>query len=166
MKPSFLLLGLVIVPLLFATAHAADGFSDVDKAFVAKVSQGGMYEVALGTYAETAGQTQDIRDSGNTESHDHQLVGAKLKSIVEANGMTFPSDLNAEFQARLEKLKGLPPGEFDAAYLADMKKIHDADGAAFAKESKHGSNADLKAFAAETYKIVQRHLGEINASVK
>jgi putative membrane protein len=160
---SLLVLGFVLVPIFFARA---DGFSGVDKAFVAKVSQGGMYEVALGTYAETAGQTQDIRDSGSTESHDHQLVGAKLKSIVEANGMTFPSDLNAEFQARIEKIKGLPPQEFDAAYLADMKKIHDADGAAFAKEAKHGSNTDLKAFAAETYRIVQRHLGEINASVK
>lgn len=163
--------GLVLASCLFTfavvdAAHAADGFSDADKAFVAKVSQGGMYEVALGTYAENAGQTQDIRDSGSTESHDHQLVGARLKSIVEAHGMSFPSDLNAEFQARLEKIKALPPEQFDAAYLADMKKIHDADGAAFAKEARHGGNVDLKAFAAETYRIVQRHLGELSASVK
>ena len=46
-----------------------------------------------------------------------------------------------------------------------MKKIHDADGAAFAKEAKGGTNTDLKAFAAETYRIVQRHLGELGAKV-
>jgi hypothetical protein len=34
-------------------ANAADSFSDADKAFVAKVSQGGMYEVELGKLAIT-----------------------------------------------------------------------------------------------------------------
>jgi putative membrane protein len=144
----------------------AGSFSDVDKAFVAKVSQGGMYEVKLGTLAESHGSTQDIRDSGNTESHDHMQVGAKLKAIMEANDMTFPSDLNSDFQGRLDRLSDLPKEKFDAAYLADMKMVHDADGAAFAKEAKAGSNPDLKAFAAETYRIVQRHLGELNAKVK
>jgi putative membrane protein len=142
---------------------AENSLSDVDKAFFAKVSQGGMYEVELGTLAETKGSTQDIRDSGNTEAHDHTLVGAKLKSIIEANGLEFPTALNAEFQARLEKLKTLPSDKFDAAYLKDMKLIHDADGAAFAKEAVAGTNPDLKAFAAETHRIVQRHLGELGA---
>src|SRR6266403_2876288 len=75
-------------------AKAADSLSDADKAFVAKVSQGGMYEVELGKLAETKGVTQDIKDQGSTEAHDHALVGDKLKSIVEANGMEFPKQLN------------------------------------------------------------------------
>jgi putative membrane protein len=78
-------------------ARAADSFSDADKAFVAKVSQGGMYEVELGKLAETKALAQDIKDQGNTEAHDHTFVGDKLKSIVEANGMEFPKQLNAEF---------------------------------------------------------------------
>jgi putative membrane protein len=122
-----------------------------------------MYEVKLGQVAETMGATQDVRDQGNTEAHDHALVGAKLKSIVEANGMSFPTDLNAEFQARLDKMKAVPAARFDAAHIADMVKIHKGDGAAFAKEASSGTNPDLKAFAAETYRIVQRHLGELNA---
>ena len=149
----------------YALLHA-DSFSEADKTFVAKVSQGGMYEVKLGTLAETHGATQDVRDSGNTEAHDHMLVGNRLKSIMQANGMEFPKELNADFQGRLDKMTDLPKEKFDAAYLADMKAVHDADGGAFAKEAKGGSNADLKAFAEETYRIVQRHLGELNAKVK
>ena len=37
------------------------------------------------------------------------------------------------------------------------------DGAAFKKEADEGSNPMLKSFAAETYKIVQRHIGELDA---
>jgi hypothetical protein len=36
------------------------------------------------------------------------LVGDKLKSIVESNGMEFPKQLSAEFQARLDKISALP----------------------------------------------------------
>jgi putative membrane protein len=162
-----LLSGSVILFTLAAGtgARAADSFSAQDKSFVAKVSQGGMYEVELGKLAETKATAQDVKDSGNTEAHDHMLVGDKLKSIVEANGMDFPASLNAEFQARLDKMNALSADQFDAAYIADMKKIHLADGAAFAKEATAGSNPDLKAFAAETYRIVQRHLGELGAKV-
>ena len=157
--------GVAILTLGVTAASAADPFSDADKAFVAKVSQGGMYEVELGKLAETKATTQDLKDQATTEEHDHQLVGGKLKAIMEANGMTFPTALNAEFQARLEKMSALSADKFDAAYVEDMKKIHDADGAAFAKEARGGTNTDLKAFAAETYRIVQRHLGELAAKV-
>ncbi len=146
-------------------AQAASPMSEADKAFVGMVSQGGMYEVELGKLAESQGAAQDVRDQGNTEAHDHALVGAKLKGIVTGAGLPFPDKLNDEFQARLAKIKGLTGGAFDKAYLADMKKIHDADGAAFAKEAEGGTNPDLKAFAAETHRIVERHLGEIEAKV-
>ena len=148
-----------------APAHAAGPMSDADKAFVAMVSQGGMYEVALGTVAQTRGATQDIRDQGNTEAHDHALVGDKLKGIVTGAGLPFPDKLNGDFQARLDKIKALAGAAFDAAYVADMKKIHEADGAAFAKEATAGTNPDLRAFAAETHRIVERHLGELGAKV-
>ena len=148
------------------TALAADPFSEADKAFVAKVSQGGMYEVELAKVAETKATTQDLKDQANTESHDHQLVGGKLQTILEKNGMEFPKVLNAEFQARLDKMNALATDKFDAAYVEDMQKIHAADGAAFAKEAQEGTNADLKAFAAETHRIVERHLGELNVKVR
>ena len=164
---AFIPQGIAVLTLFSASVgYAADSFSDTDKAFVAKVSQGGMYEVELGKLAETKALTQDVRDQGNTEAHDHKLVGDKLKSIFKANSMAFPKSLNAEFQARLDKMKALPASEFEAAYIKDMQEIHDADGAAFAKESTSGDNPDLKAFAAETYRIVQRHLGELGAKVQ
>jgi putative membrane protein len=162
---SMLLKAGILVLSSTITLYAGDAFSDADKAFVAKVSQGGMYEVELGKLAETKAVSQDIKDQGNTEAHDHMLVGDKLKSIVESNGMEFPKELNAEFQGRLDAINALPANKFEPAYIEDMKKIHAADGAAFAKEATSGTNSDLKAFAAETYRIVQRHLGELGAKV-
>ena len=146
-----------------AAASAAPNVSDQDKAFVAKVSQGGMYEVALGKLAETQGSAQDIKDQGNTEAHDHELVGQALKTAADSAEIPFPSELNAEFKARLAKASGLSGLPFDRHYVEDMKAIHAADGAAFLKEAKAGTNPALKAFAASTFNIVQRHIGELAA---
>ena len=145
------------------TVIAAPSASNQDTAFVAKVSQGGMYEVELGKVAEQQGLAQDIKDQGNTEAHDHELVGKALKEAAGSAGIDFPADLNPEFKARLAKISGYAGEQFDKEYIADMRKIHAADGAAFLKEAKEGSNPALKAFAASTFNIVQRHIGELSA---
>ena len=44
-----------------------------------------------------------------------------------------------------------------------MAGVHAKDGAAFATEAKTGGSLDLRAFAAETHRIVQRHIGAIDA---
>jgi putative membrane protein len=156
----------MVLAVSASTSYADNAFSAADKAFVAKVSQGGMFEVELAKVGETKATTQDLRDQATTEEHDHTLVGAKLKSIMEANGMEFPTALNAQFQARLDKLSSLSGAAFDAAYLHAMQEIHHIDGAAFQQESTGGSNPDLKSFAAETHRIVLRHLGELGAKMQ
>ncbi len=144
-----------------AVANAADG---PDAAFVAKVSQGGMFEVAASKLATRKGSTQDVRDFAVAEVHDHTLVGAKLKTTAAAARITFPQPLNADFSARLDQLGKLSGAAFDQAYMAEMATIHDADGAAFATEAQESPNAGLKAFADETHTIVLRHIGAIHGA--
>ncbi len=144
-------------------AMAAGMASANDKAFEAKVSQGGMYEVEASKVAVQKAQAQYVKDQASTEVHDHMLVGSKLKSISEAAGLAFPSELNAEFSARLAKLKAVPAAQFDAAYVSDMKQIHAKDEKLFAQEAVDGSGA-FKAFAAETDKVVKQHIGALNAN--
>jgi putative membrane protein len=164
MKNHHLVIALVTTfGLSVSLAQADDMVSTADRIFIAMVSQGGMFEVKAGQLAADQGSTQDIKDQGATEAHDHQLVGEKLKSIASDAGVTFPDALNPAFQKKLDDLKALSGTAFDAAYLRDMEDIHAKDGAAFAKESTAGSNPKLKVFAAETHRIVLRHIGELRA---
>jgi putative membrane protein len=146
-----------------SVAQAAQSVSAADRRFVASVSQGGMFEVQAGQLAAEQGSAQDIKDQGTTEAHDHKLVGETLTSVATAAGISFPSALTATFQQRLESLKSLSGAAFDAAYLSDMKTIHDKDGAAFAQESQSGTNPQLRQFAAATHRIVLMHIGELRA---
>ena len=163
MKPCYLvLIATAVLPAMLA--YADEPVSASDRSFVAMVSQGGMFEVKAGQLAADQGSTQDIKDQGTTEAHDHKLVGEKLKSIASSNHIQFTDELNAYFQKQLDDLKALSGLAFDAAYLKDMEAIHAKDGAAFAKEAKAGSNPALRDFAAETHRIVVRHIAELRAS--
>ena len=158
----FTLTALALAAAGMPATLAASPASDVDKTFVAKVSQGGMYEVEASKLAEARAVAQDVKDLANTEVHDHSLVGAKLKKVSTDDGLPVAAGLNGEFTQRFAKLKSVSAAGFDAAYLADMAQIHDKDEKLFAQESGDGSGA-FKAFAAETDKIVKRHIGAIHA---
>ncbi len=153
-----------LVAALAASSAFAATATPADRAFVSKVSQGGMFEVDAGKLAATKGSTQDVRDFAAAEVHDHMLVGAKLKAISSSEGVTFASTPNAEFAGKMATLKGLSGAAFDAQYMSDMAALHDADGAAFLKESTEGGSAAYRAFGAETHRIVERHIGAIHGT--
>ncbi len=148
---------------LASAARAAEPPSDKDRLFVDKVSQGGAYEVEASKLAAARATAADVRDQAATEVHDHEAVNRNLKRIADAAGVAIAPQLNKEFKARLLKLSDVPAAEFDAAYLKDMDQIHAKDEKLFAKEAEEGTG-DFRAFAAETDKIVKRHIGALKAS--
>jgi putative membrane protein len=155
---------------LLALAIAASGnalaqqtASDTDKAFVAKVSQGGRYEVEASKLALQKASTQNVKDAASSEVHDHELVNKKLTTISAAAHISIAPALNPDFTQKLDHLKTLSGEEFDKGYMEEMAAIHDKDEKLFAQEAIDGSD-DYKSFAAETDPIVKRHIGAIHGA--
>ncbi len=140
---------------------AAGTASQADRDFVAKVSQGGAYEVEAGKVAAAHGTVPVVKNFGALEVHDHDGVGSELKHIAAETGVSIAPGLNEEFSQRLAKLKAVAPAQFDAYYFADMKQIHTKDEGLFAKEAEEGSAA-YKPFAHRTAVLVNAHLGWLN----
>jgi putative membrane protein len=151
----------MIVAFSCTLLHAAEPASDADKVFVGNVSQGGAYEVAASKVAMMRATMPDVKDLATSEVHDHESVGANLKRISASVGIPIAAQLNPEFTQRLAKLKAVSAADFDAAYIADMKQIHDKDEKLFAKEANEGSS-NFQTFAHQTDLIVKRHIGALN----
>ena len=148
---------------IFAThIAAAQSASQADRDFVAKVSQGGLYEVEAGKVAALKGSVAVIKDFGLLESQDHESVNAELHHIAAQTGVTIAPGLNAEFTQRLNKLKAIPASQFDSYYASDMKQIHNKDEGLFQQEAKDGSPA-YQTFAHNTAILVNAHLGWLNS---
>jgi putative membrane protein len=151
----------MMLGLMCGTALVAQMASQADRAFVGKVSQGGLYEVEAGKVAAMRGMTPAVKDFGLLESQDHEGVNSELKRIAGTTGVMITPGLNAEFSERLAKLKAVPAAQFDAYYLEDMKQIHNNDEGLFVQESQEGS-APYKKFAHLTAALVKAHLGWLN----
>jgi putative membrane protein len=163
LKSNIALLGmsLAVTALALSPALFASTASSADLAFVAKVSQGGAYEVAASKLAAERASAPDVKDLALTEIHDHDGVNGRLHKIAAETGVTIASEPNSEFQQRLAKLRAVPAASFDAAYIADMQQIHDKDEKLFAQEATEGSDA-YKPFAHQTDLIVKRHIGALH----
>ena len=106
-------------------ALAQQTASDTDKAFVAKVSQGGRYEVEASKLALQKASTQNVKDAANSEVHDHEPVSKKLKTISRRLTYRLRQLLNPDFTQKLDHLKILSAEEFDKGYMEEMAAIHD-----------------------------------------
>jgi putative membrane protein len=141
--------------------QAAPPASDADRAFVGKVSQGGLYEVEAGKVAAMRATMPAVKDFGVLDAHDHEGVNSELKRIAGMTGVTIKPGLNEEFTQRLAKLKAVPAGQFDDYYVGDMKQIHNNDEGLFVQEAQEGSGP-YKQFAQSTAVLVKAHLGWLN----
>lgn len=74
-KQARMCFGAMILSLTCGTmALAATPASPADRGFVAKVSQGGLYEVEAGEIAAMRGTVPAVKDFGMLESQDHEGV--------------------------------------------------------------------------------------------
>jgi putative membrane protein len=163
MKIAHQALSLSIIALSFtAAAQAPDMASPEDKAFVAKVSQGGRYEVEASALALHKAIAMDVKDIAAAEVHDHALVNGELKMISSNLNVPVSATLNPEFQAKLTHLRNLSGEAFDEAYMEEMRAIHDKDEKLFAQEAREGGSAQYRKFAIQTDRIVKRHIGALH----
>jgi putative membrane protein len=150
-------LALATALAITCTAHVGAKDTPMDQDFVTQASQGGAAEVELGKVAASQGSSDDVKAFGQRMADDHTKAGAQLTTAASSGGFTVATSPSAQQKADAAKLKSLQGAAFDKAYAAAMVKDHKETVALFEKEAKSGSDANLKAFAAETLPTLKEH---------
>jgi putative membrane protein len=117
-----------------------------DKAFMNKAANGGNMEVQWGQWAAQSGQNPEVKKFGNRMVADHSKANNELTALAQKKGVGL----------KTEKVKGKWTSDKD--YMAMMVKDHQEDWAEFQAEAKNGTDPDLKKFAADGSKMIQKHL--------
>ena len=159
---SALIAGLLVAG---AAASAQGAPSSVDKTFVTKAAVGGMAEVELGKLAQQKAASDQVKQFGSHMVDDHTKANDELKQIAGAKNVALPTSLDAKHQAVMTKLQKLSGASFDRAYMAEMQKDHKEDIALFEKESRSGSDADVKGFATKTLPTLKDHMKMVQDTV-
>jgi putative membrane protein len=117
-----------------------------DKTFMMNAAKGGMMEVEWGKWAGQKAQNADVKKFGNRMMTDHSKANNELMSLARKKGVTLTSG----------KVKAKWTSDKD--YMDMMVKDHQQDWAEFQAEAKKGSDPDVKKWAADTSKMIQKHL--------
>ncbi len=117
-----------------------------------------MAEVQLGNLAKTNGSSSDVKSFGERMVTDHTKANDELSSSASKKGMTLPTSPSAKQKAEYNRLEKLHGADFDREYMKLMVSDHRTDVSEFRRESEHGSDPDIKAFAAKTLPTLESHL--------
>jgi len=145
------------VPVLALIAMASFAADFNDQEFVKEAAMGGMFEVKAGKLATEKGGDH-TRAMGAQMVADHGTANDELKALAQKKNWTLVDGLGPKHDKTIERLSALSAADFDREYTAEMLKDHQEDFQAFKKASESASDADLKAFAAKTLPMIERHL--------
>jgi putative membrane protein len=139
-----------------AKSPANAELSAKDKSFMKEAAKGGMMEVEMGKTAQQKGKSADVKKIGSTMVADHTKANNELMAIAKKKGV----DLSKE----KPMTHSIGDANFDKDYVDMMVKDHEKDLAAFQAEAKNGTDADVKAFADKTSKVIKKHLDMVKAA--
>jgi len=129
-----------------------------DRSFVGLAAMGGVAEVEAGRLAQQKASNDAVKQFGNRMVEDHGNANAELKQLASAKGVTLPNAPDATHQAEMKRLEKLSGAQFDREFAQMMVRDHEKVVAAFDKQSKSGSDPELKAFATKTLPTLRTHL--------
>jgi putative membrane protein len=148
----------LLVSVAGAQQNQANRLSSGDNSFVTKAAQGGMAEVELGNLAMQKATDPKVKEFAQRMVTDHTKANDDLKSVAASKGITLPTSLDSKDESTKNRLSGLHGAAFDHAYMEDMVSDHKTDISEFKRESSHGTDPDVKAFATKTLPTLDEHL--------
>lgn len=141
-----------------ASASAEGAMPGGAQGFVNQAAASDMYEIEAGKLAQANGKSAAVKEFGAMLVAEHTKSSGELKAAAKtAPGATAPATLPADKQANIDALKNAGD-KFDATFKQQQVAAHSAALALLEAYASNGDNEALKAFAAKTAPVVEKHL--------
>lgn len=130
------------------------------KGFVTAAAISDMYEVAAGKIALQRSSSPAVKSFAQKMVDAHTQTTKKLEGIIASNDIqvTPPTHVDDRRQGMLDNLRGASAADFDHRYITQQVAAHEEADALMRGYAKDGDNNAIKAFAAQTARVVEMHL--------
>lgn len=128
--------------------------------FVEQAAMGDMYEIEAAKIAAARSANPDVKAFAAMMTEAHAKTSAALKAAIAASGQAIapPAALNADMQAKLDKLNKADAKDFNEDYAESQVEAHQTMLNLMSRYANDGAFGPLKTFAVETMGGVQAHL--------
>jgi putative membrane protein len=133
--------------------------ADVD--FFNDATQGGLLEVRLAQLALQKSSNEEVKKYAQRMIDEHGKLNTRLTQIAQVRrSFTMPTDLDTKHRKIIDDLAKETGSKFDRDYMSRMVDDHQDVVKAFEKESKDGTDTDLKTAATEALPTLRDHLNQ------
>jgi putative membrane protein len=158
MQSRSILLSSGLFALLVAAGSASAAMSSVDKQFMVMAARTDMIEAHEGQIAEQQAAQADVKDLAKTLVQDHTDAYNRLSVLAAKTGVSIPKGINVAKDRNIEQLAHAKGAGFDRMFTRDEIADHKQALAAFKRESMHGKDSDVKAYATSMIPVLEKHL--------
>jgi predicted outer membrane protein len=135
-----------LLVILQPTEYLVDAYED------------GLLEIQLGQLALQKGTNAQVKQFAQRMIDDHTQINSRVTALAKQKNVTLPTALSAEQQEIVTLISSFSAADFDKAYMDRNVLTHAEDVSKTTVVSQRGSDADIKALAAQSLPILQEHL--------
>jgi putative membrane protein len=148
---------------------------DKQHMFVHKAMMFGEMEVRMGELAQQKGQSQDVKNLGQTLVRDHTKANQQLQQIAQSLNISSTDDhtkggelaeKHKKHQQHLSDLQGKSGSEFDKEFVRMAIKGHKKSIAAFEECQGELKDTQLTSFIQQTLPTLRQHLQMAQAAAR
>jgi putative membrane protein len=157
-------LATMAVTTLLLITNAVQAQEKASQKFLTEAIQGNFAEVQMGELAQKNGQSQDVKNFGQTLVTDHNAANQKATEAATALGVTPPAGPSKKQMADYDKMAKLSGPAFDKMFAKHMVQDHRKDIRQYQKASKKQDAAGQ--YAQNSLPVLQKHLDAAQALTK
>lgn len=139
-------------------AMKSGALTQTDRQWLHDAGEGELKEITIGKMVAKRASHPSVRQFAQRMVSDHSKANAQLKKLAASKGVTLPSDMGDKNEKTYKHLASLSSARLSRDYMMNMVVDHVGDINEFRKEAAHGSDREVKAFAAQTVPVLQHHL--------
>ncbi|MFF3763401.1 DUF4142 domain-containing protein [Streptomyces sp. NPDC001922] len=144
-----------------AAGRAAPGpqpVTQVDKTFLVKVRQAGLWEIPAGRLAQTHGESEAVKRAGLHLLDGHSKLDQLVREDAEILGVGLPEEASAEQQGWVDQLKKAHGAEFDRLFANLLRASHGKIFATIAEVRASTQNDLIRRHARQANQTVMDHM--------
>jgi len=165
------------------STQGSSSLSAQDRMWVQKTAMAGHKEVEIAKMAAERASNSELKSFAQRLVDDHTKANQELMQLASQKGVTLSMDKSGAHHTSdsssssdassaprsdmkdksMGQFANLTGDKFDRAFVKHMKADHEKDIASFEKQSRSGSDADLKSFAEKTLPTLRAHLDQIKS---
>ena len=130
----------------------------LDKTFLTKVRQAGLWEMPAGRLAQTHASSESIKRAGMHLLEGHSTLDELAREDSEALNVPIPDQATAEQQGWVDQLKNARGREFDQLFVDLLRASHGKIFITIGEVRAATKNSLIRRLATQTNNTVQDHM--------